>query len=77
MKITVGGSMSFKKTGKPYENVDAMTYFAIEKDVSSDWTEEQTEELFDKVNDILAKESVKKFKLAYTTYIEKINKITE
>jgi hypothetical protein len=77
MKITCGGSMSYKKTGKPYENVDAMTFFSVEKEVSSDWTEEQTEALHAKVNEILVKESAKKFKVAYETYINVINKIGE
>ena len=53
MKITVGGSMGFKKQGKPYESIDANTFFTIEKEVPDDWPKEKLEELFNKTNDII------------------------
>jgi len=77
MKISVGGSMSYKKNGKAYENVDSMTYFSIEKEVPEDFPEDKLRELFDKVNKILAEESTRKMILAYKTYREKIVKIEE
>ena len=67
-KITIGGSMGFKKTGKPYENVDATTYFSIEKEIPENMPEDQLRELFDKVNKILAEEATKKMVVAYKVY---------
>jgi len=75
MKITVGGSMGFKKTGKPYENIDSMTYFSIEKDVPEEIVEQATKELNEKVNKILAEEATKKMIVAYKTYRDKITKL--
>jgi hypothetical protein len=75
MKITIGGSMGFKKTGKPYENIDSMTYFSIEKDVPEEMVEQTTKELNEKVNKILAEEATKKMVMAYKTYRDKIVKL--
>jgi hypothetical protein len=75
MKITIGGSMGFKKTGKPYENIDSMTYFSIEKDVPEEMVEQTTKELNEKVNKILAEEATKKMIMAYKTYRDKIVKL--
>ena len=71
MKVKIGGTMGFKKTGKPYENVDATTFFEIEKDVP----EEELSALFDKVNKILSEEATKKMVVAYKTYREKISNL--
>jgi hypothetical protein len=75
MKVTIGGTMGFKKTGKPYENVDATTYFSIEKDIPEEECEKDIPELFNKVNKILAEEATKKMVLAYKTYRDKIANI--
>ena len=72
IKITCGGSIGYKKTGKPYENVDATTYFSIEKEVPADWPKEELTKFFDKVNTILAEEAVKKMVVAYKIYKEKV-----
>ena len=72
MKIICGGSMGFKKTGRAYENVDATTYFSIEKEVPADWPREELTKFFDKVNTILAEEATKKMVVAYKTYKEKV-----
>jgi hypothetical protein len=77
MKVNIGGSISYKKNGKAYENVDSMTYFSIEKEIPEDLPEDKLRELFDKVNKILAEESTRKMILAYKTYKEKITKIEE
>jgi hypothetical protein len=77
MKISIGGSMSYKKSGKAYENVDSMTYFSIEKEVPEDFPAGKLRELFDKVNKILAEESTRKMIVAFKTYKEKISKIEE
>ena len=77
MKITCGGSMGFKKQGKPYESIDANTFFTIEKEVPDDWPKEKLEELFNKTNEILSREATKKMKVAYTTYMNYINNVAE
>ena len=77
MKISIGGSMGFKKTGKPYENVDAMTYFSIEREFDEEPSKKELGELFDKVNKVLAEEATKKMVVAYKTYKEKVSKLEE
>lgn len=74
-KITIGGSMGFKKIGKPYENIEAITYFSIEEENSNNFSEEEITKLHEKVNKILAEEAVKKMILAYKTYKEKLNSL--
>jgi hypothetical protein len=77
MKISIGGSMGFKKTGKPYENVDSMTYFSIEKEIDEENADEEIKLLSDKVNKVLAEEATKKMVVAYKTYRDKIIPIGE
>jgi len=76
MKIKVGGSIGFKIIGKPYESIDASTVFSVEKEVPDDTSFEEIEEdMFNKTNQILEKESLKKMKIAYKAYQEKMDRI--
>jgi len=77
MKVNIGGSMGFKKTGRPYENVDSMTYFSIEKEINEETADEEIRALSDKVNKVLAEEATKKMVVAYKTYRDKIIPIGE
>lgn len=76
MKIKVGGSISYKIIGRPYESIDAGTVFVIEKEVPDDTPFEEIEEkFFDKTNKILEKEALKKMKIAFNSYSEKMDRI--
>lgn len=72
-EYTFGGSMGFKLQAKQYESVDTNSFFTVKAE--GPLTDDEIEELSNKVNNVLEAECTKRLKRAYDLYKEKLLKI--